>query len=358
VIITFISSNRPEDEIRVQLRFRNIVDAINRTGFHLAHVIDFDSFIHNTPKAQKICSRSDILVVYRYLYGPILTAIQYWKAREKKVIVDFDQAIDCLTPDMPDYSFWLEGAPVSAASGKHLPESRIDPVPLEQFKWGLGVVDAATVVSARLASDWSQFTNIYEIPDYLNTCQYPVLNKTHEGEIWIGIGHNTHCTSFKKSGLAVALQHLCRKYPQVKLVLCGPGIEKDADLNINPDQILTYSSPFFDEWVSLLLKLDIGLAPVYSDFDLRLSPINMLEFMVVKIPWIATKQLAYDGLSRYGEWVQNSPEAWESAIVKVIQQLDLYQKKAGGEPFLYALGQDAGANIDKVLRIYSDIVNQ
>jgi hypothetical protein len=358
VIITFIGSDRPEDQIRVQLRFRNIADAINRTGFHLAHVINFDSFIQNTLEAQKICSRSDILVIYRYLYGPILTTIQYWKAREKKVIVDFDLAVDRLAPDMPDYSFWLEGAPLSAAYGEHLPGSRIDPVPLEQFKWGLGVVDAATVVSARLASDWSHFTNIYEIPDYLNTCQYPVLNQAHEGEIWIGLGHDTHYASFKKSGLAVAMQHICREYPQVRLVLCSPGKETDADLNIDPNQIVTYSSPYFDEWVSLLLKLDIGLAPVYSDFDLRLSPVNMLEFMIAKIPWVATKQLAFHDLSRYGEWVQNSPEAWESVIVKVIQQRDFYQKKAGGEPFLYALGQDAGANIDKVLRIYSAIVNQ
>jgi hypothetical protein len=358
VIVTYIYSNRPEDQIRVQLRLRNIADAINRTGFHRANVLDIDSFVENTSDAQRVCARSDILIIYRYLYGPVLTAIQYWKAREKRVIVDFDQAINCLTPDMPDYPFWLEGLPLMSTAGENPLESQIDPIPLEQFKWGLGMVDAATVASARLTDDWSQYTNVYELPDYLNTCQYPVLDQARDEEIWIGLGYTIQYDSFKNSGLATAMEHICREYPQVRLVLCNQGKKTDIDLDIDREQIVAYSPRSFEEWVNLLLNLDIGLAPVYSDFDLRLSPVNLLEFMIVKIPWIATRQFAFHDLSRYGRWVQNSPEAWKGAILKVVEQLDFYQKKARGEPFLYAFGQDAGANIDKALRIYSAIVNQ
>ena len=358
MIVTFICSARPEDQIRVQLRFRNSADAINRTGFHLAHILDLDAFVQNTPYAQKLCARSDLLVIYRYLYGPVLPAIQYWKAREKKIIVDLDQAIDYLTPEMPDYSFWLEGAPLTTTSGSALSGSWASPVPLEQLKWGLGMVDAVTTVSARLASDWSQFAVVYEIPDYLNTCQYPVFEQDHEGKIWIGLGPATHYAAFKQSGLANAMEHLCQEYPQVKLVLGSLGDETDMDLMIDPGQVVAYSYSSFDEWVHLLLTLDIGLIPVASDYDLRLSTVHLLEFMVAKIPWIASHQLSVHELSTYGQWLQNSPQEWESAILKAMEHLDFYKKKAGGEAFLHALGQDAGAHIDKALRVYSAVVHQ
>lgn len=358
MIITFVHSGRLEDRIQVQLRFRNIADAINRTGFHLAHVLDLDSFVQNTPQAQKICARSDLLVVHRYLYGPVLPAIQYWKARDKKVIVDIDQAIDRLTPEMPDYSFWLEGSPFTAAPDLSLPGSRIDPVPLEQFRWALGIVDAVTVASARLASDWSHYSVVYEVPDYLNICQYPVFEQDHGRDVWIGLGPATHFAAIQKSGLASALESLCRTHPQVKLVLFSPGTVASSGLKIDPSQAITCSSPSFDEWIYLLLKLDIGLAPLYSDFDLRLSPVHQLEFMIAKVPWVTSKQLSFHGLSRYGLLVQNSPQAWESAINTVIDRLGFYKKLAGGEAFMYALGQDAGAHIGKTLQVYSAIFSR
>lgn len=359
MIVTYIHSNRQEDQIRIQLRCRNFADAINRTGTHRANLLDINSFIQNTPDAQKICAESDILIIYRYMFGPILATIQYWKARDKRVIVDFDQAINYLTPDMPDYSFWLDGKPLMACSAvEKTPENLIAPVPLEQFKWGLGMVDAATVASSRLADDWSQFTHVYEIQDYLNTCQYPVLDRAHENEIWIGLGHNTQYAGFKNSGLSTALENVCREYPQVKLILCTQENYPGMGLNIDPAQIVVYSPHFFDEWVNILLKLDVGLVPIYGDYDLRLGPVNLFEFMIAKIPWIATDQSIFHTLSLYGRWVQNSPEAWESAILNTVNQLAAYQKKAVREPFLFALGQDVYANIDKVLRIYSIIINQ
>ena len=144
-----------------------MVDAINRTGTHQANLLDMTSFTQNTPHAQKVCGESDLLVIYRYLHGSILTAIQYWKARDKKVIVDFDQAVNYMTKNMAAYSFWIEGLPLEG-----LPiddKAIIDPPPFEQFKWGLTMVDAATVPSVRLLDDWSRFTNVYKILDYINT---------------------------------------------------------------------------------------------------------------------------------------------------------------------------------------------
>lgn len=359
MIVTFIHSNEPEDEFRVQQRCRNFADAINRIGWHSANLLDLNSFTQNTPDAHKICDGSDLLVIHRYLYGSVLQTIEYWKARDKKVIIDFDQAINYLTPDIPSHSFWLEGRSVADyAHVNKCQENKMDPIPLEEFKWGLGLIDAAIVSSTQLMIDWSQFTEVHEVPDYLNTDQYPAFKQVHENEIWIGLANNTRIATIKNSGLLNALENVCRKCPQVKFILSDLEEDTDKIINIHPSQIMTYPPNVFEEWANVLLKLDIGLVPAYGDYDLRLGRIKLLEFMISKIPWIASNQPSFRELSRYGRLVPNSSNTWEIAILNAVDNIDAYQKRATGEPFLFALSQDVNENIDKVLKLFTYILNQ
>src|SRR5689334_4073133 len=357
MIVTYIHSNNSVDALRVQLRCRNFADAINRIGWHSASLLDLDSFIQNSPEAQRICSASDLLVIHRYLYGPVLQAVEYWKARDKKVIVDFDQAINYLTPDIPDHSFWVEGNPLeSSMSGGTALKCQNDSKPLEQFKWGLGLIDAAVVSSMRLVVDWSPFANVYEIPDYLNTDQYPASKLTHE-HILIGLANGVRTSSVKNSGLLQALERVCCQRSQVQLLLCCAEQETVAR-NVNPSQILFQPLGLFDEWANTLLRLDLGLVPIHGDYDLRLSRINVLEFMISKTPWIASHQPAFRELSRFGKLIENSPDAWETAVLKAVDNIDSLKTKASGESFLFALSQDVNENIDKVLKLFTHILNQ
>jgi len=359
MIVTYIHSNHSEDQFRVQLRCRNFADAINRIGWHGANLLDLDSFIQNTLEARQLCDGSDLLVVHRYLYGPVLHAIEYWKARDQKVIVDFDQAIDCLTPEIPGYSFWLKGKPFEPGPmGQLCSGNQTNSTPLEQFKWGLGLIDAAIVSSTRLVIDWSSFTEVYEVPDYLNTDQYPASRQPHENEIWVGVANNTRIASMKNTGLLSALENVCRNRPQVKLVLCDSEYEAGRLMNIPSSQVVVYPSNIFEQWADILLKLDIGLVPLHGDYDLRRGRINLLEFMISKTPWIASNQPCFRELSRYGKLVQNSVSDWESALMKAVDNIDIMQKRATGEPFLFALSQDVNENIDKVLKLYTHILAQ
>ncbi len=360
MIITYIHSNHSKDALRVQLRCRNFADAINRIGWHSANILDLNSFIQNTPEAQMICEASDLLVIHRYLYGPILQAIEYWKARDKKVIVDFDQAINYLTPDIPSHSFWVGGKPLAGAIHSDKMQNQpilIEPSPLEQFNWGLSLIDAAIVSSMRLVVDWSPFANVYEIPDYLNTDQYLAFKQPHE-RICIGLANGARFTTLKNSGLLNALERVCLKHPQIQLVLIGMDAETKPAFNLDTSQLLFHSSDVFDEWASILMKLDIGLVPIYGDYDLRLSRINLLEFMVSKIPWIASNQPSFREFSRFGRLVPNNSDAWEAAILRCIEHVDDLQQWAAGEPFLFALSQDVNENIDKVIKLYTYILNQ
>lgn len=359
MIVTYIHSCHPADQSRVQLRCRNFADAIKRRGWHGANLLDLDSFVQNTPEAQELCAGSDLLVIHRYLYGPVLQAIEYWKARDKTVILDFDQAINYLTSDIPSHSFWMEGkASAPRAYGtNHLARSN-DPTRLEQFKWGLGLIDAAIVSSTRLVIDWSPFTEVYEVPDYLNTDQYPAFKQDHENEIWVGMASNIRFVSIKNSGLLSALENVCRARPQVKLVLCNSECETGSTLKVQPSQQIAYPPNLFEEWADILLKLDIGLVPIHGDYDLRIGRINLLEFMISKTPWIASDQPCFHELARYGKLVQNTASAWEAAILKIVDNIDIIRRRAAGEPFLFALSQDVNENIDKVLKLYTHIVTQ
>ncbi len=353
MIVTYIYSDRLADQIRIQVRCKNMADAINRTGIHHANLLDLASFIQNTAQSKKICGESDLLVIYRYLYGPVLTAVQYWKARDKKVVVDFDQAFNFLTEGKPAYSFWYGGIPLDGFDFEDA--AIIDPSPIEQFKWGLALVDGATAPSARLVDDWSRFTNVYKVLDYINTHHYPTSDRAHTNEIWIGSGSRVDYRSFEKSGLLTAMENVCRACPHVKLVLFGME-DASAALQIQSGQRKEYSLCSFENWVDISLHLDIGLMPVSGEYDLRLSSYDLLEFMISKTPWIASEDMNFQNLSQYGQWVRNTPEAWENAILRTIDQLDAHQRKAITEPFLFALNQDISVNIARILKVYDSII--
>lgn len=352
MIVTYIHSNRPADQIRIQVRCRNLVDAINRTGIHRANLLDMASFVQNTAQAQKVCGASDLLVIYRYLYGSVLTAVQYWKARDKKVIVDFDQAFNYLTESQPAYFFWFMGKPLDGLDFENA--VIIDPPPIEQFKWGLAMVDGATVSSVRLVDDWSRFTNVHRVVDYINTYHYPTLDQTHGSEIWIGLGSRVEYDCFERSGLLAAMESVCRKCPRVKFVLSGMEDASTA-MDINSEQLKIYSPSSFEDWVGVSLCLDIGLMPVSDEYDLCLGSYDLLAFMISKIPWIASEETHFHNLSQYGQWVPNTPAAWENAILNTIEQLHVHRKKAVGEPFLFALNQDISVNISRILKVYDSI---
>jgi hypothetical protein len=235
--------------------------------------------------------------------------------------------------------------------------ARIDPPPIEQFKWGLALVDGATVPSVRLVDDWSRFTNVHKVMDYINTHHYPVSDQTHGDEIWIGLGSRVENECLEKSGLLAAMENVCRKHPRVKFVMSETG-GAHLKINIKPEQLKLYSPCSFEDWVGILLCMDIGLMPVFGDYDLRLGSYDLLEFMISRIPWIASKETNFHNLSQYGQWVSNTPEAWETVIINTMEQLDVYRGKAAGEPFLFALNQDIHANIARILKVYSSIISR
>lgn len=327
--------------------------ALNRTGRHTAQMLSIQDFANRTPAADAACGPADLIVVQRNLFGPVLAAIQHWKARDKVVLADFDDAYDVMPPNNPSYRFWAQG------QGQRLDGQpiKIDPPPLTQFKWGLRLVHGATVASKRLASDWQEYADLYHVPNYIDLEKYQnVRPEPHEG-IWIGWGGSlTHSQSFVGSGVMAALKRVCQARPQVKVMIHGNDQRLFDQLPLPPAQKALRPWVPYAEWPRQLASFDIGLAPLHGAYDERRSWIKVLEYLVLKIPWIASDSPPYADLRSYGWLVKNTPSAWERVLLDMVDHLEDYKVEAGRGPYLFGLSQAVDANVDKIIATYSEIM--
>lgn len=306
----------------------------------------------NTPDAQAACNPADVIVVQRNLFGPVLSAIQHWKARDKIVLADFDDAYDLMPPSNASYALWGQGLMLRHGQ----PPEKMEPHPLTQFKWGLRLVHGATLPSKRLADDWRIYNEMYYLPNYVDLEKYQnVTPDEHEG-IVIGWGGSlSHLQSFTESGVITALKRVCRARPKVKVMISGSDQRIFDQLTLPPEQKIMQPWVPYNEWSHVLAKYDIGLAPLYGAYDERRSWIKVLEYMLMKIPWVASEGPAYHELRPYGWLVKNTPSAWERVLLDMVDHLDDYRAEAGQDPYLFAISQGIDENVDKIIHTYTTI---
>jgi glycosyltransferase involved in cell wall biosynthesis len=333
--------------------------AINRSKRNSAQMLSITEFAENLPPAQAVCRRADVIVVQRQLIGQVLQAIQHWKARDKVVIADFDDAYDLIPCDHPDYPYWVQGLSDQKQDSSQAPGRKYDPSPIVQFKWGLQLVHASTVPSKRLAGDWQAFTEIYHLPNYIDLEKYPPGPSGNEEDLIIGWGGSeSHVQSYQGSGILSALKHICRARPHVKVMVCGKGRRIFEKLPLPPEQKIFQPWVPYEQWPRVLTKFDIGLAPLHGPYDERRSWIKVLEYMAMKIPWIASEGPAYAELRPYGWLVKNSASAWERLLLDMVDHIGDYRAEAARDPYLFALGQSIDENIDRVTGTYLAIAQR
>ncbi len=326
--------------------------AINRTRRHSAELLSLDDFARDTPASQAACDHADVIIVQRNLFDSILAVIQHWKARDKTVIADFDDAYHLMTTSNASYPFWTQGL-IRHPGGA---TQKMYPLPLTQFKMGLRLVHAATVPSKRLADDWQSYTEMFYLPNYIELEKYQIaLPEPHEGVIIGWGGSLSHLQSFTGSGVATALKRVCHARPQVKVMICGSDRRIVDQLAIPPQQMIVQPWVPYTDWPRSLAQFDIGLAPLHGAYDDRRSWIKVLEYLVMKIPWVASESPAYEELRPYGWLVKNASNAWERVLLDMIDHLDNYKREAAGEPFLFGIGQNIDEHVDQILSVYMGI---
>ena len=334
--------------------------AINMTEKHSAKTIFINEFVQNTPDSQKLCEEADIIMVERNYFGDTLTGIQFWKGRDKAIGAIFDDAYDLIHPQNVSYSFWRHGE-IKYKESADGPEKTgyMKPKPIEQFVWGLQMVKGVQVPSINLAKDWSKYNNTYYVHNFLDMDKYlnvePLYPDKKKDEIIIGwCGSMSHFASFNDSGVAQGLRRITKKYPQVKVLISGD--KRVFDLLEVKNKMF---QPFVpkEQWCPLLKTLDIGLAPLAGEYDKRRSWIKVLEYMALKVPWIATNYITYDEFHDYGVMTDNGYKNWELALEKMIEEYPKYKEIAETTGYVFAESQSSYINVEKAtIPLYEKLI--
>lgn len=351
--IVYVYADSPEEWNCSEWRCAVPARAINRAGRHTATLLSLLEFARLSPEAEKVCAPAEVIVVQRNLIGPVLAAIQHWKARDKVIIADFDDAYDLMPASNPSYAYWVEGVKAMGTNG-HM--ERIDPPPLTQFKWGLRLVHAATTPSKRLVGDWEAYTKMLYLPNYIDLEPYQnVALEPHEGVVIGWGGSVSHLQSFTGSHVLQALQRVCRVRPQVKVMICGNDTRIFEQLPLPPAQKVLQPWVPHAAWPRVLSQFDIGLAPLDGAYDERRSWIKVLEYLVMKIPWVASEGPPYQDLREYGWLVKNTASAWERVLLDMVDHLADYKAEAAREPYLFGLAQGAEENVERIVGVYEEV---
>lgn len=353
--IVYVYADSPKEWNCSEWRCAVPARALNRSGRHTAELVSLEDFMRNTPEVDAACSAADVIVIQRNLFGPTLSAIQHWKARDKVMVADFDDAYNYIHPTNASFHFWNEGQ-LRKPDGT---QEQMDPPPLTQFKWGLRLVHATTVPSKRLADDWQSYTDMYYLPNFIDLRRYENnVPQPHDGIILGWGGSVSHLQSFEGSGILTALKRVCKARSQVKVMVCGSDKRIFDQLPLPPEQKIHQPWVPYSEWARVLSQFDIGLAPLFGAFDERRSWIKVLEYLVMKIPWIASDGPAYQDLRSYGWLVRNTAAAWERVLMDLVDHIEQYRQEAAGDPYLFGIAQSVDENIEKIIGTYTTIMER
>ncbi|MCE1252374.1 MAG: hypothetical protein LWX83_02370 [Anaerolineae bacterium] len=329
--------------------------AINRTGKHTAHLMSLVDFNKGLKESQHLCEQSDIIVVERNFALDTLNAILRWKSKDKVVVGNFDDAYQLMPSSNSSYGYWMKGEMrFIGADGKE-GMTIIKPRPLDQFIWGLRILDAITVSSQLLADDWKEYTDSYYFPNYFEVNNYLKAAAPYHDGIIIGWGGSlSHIESFKDGGVLPALKQVCKQRPQVKVMIVGDKRVYDM-LDVPEEQKIFRSFVPYDLWPNVISEFDIGLAPLHGPYDSRRSWIKPLEYSLLKIPWIASDNPAYEEVRDYGVLV-NGFAGWQSALLDMVDNITTHRQRVSGEPYRFALKQSSDQNVETMLKIYAEII--
>lgn len=334
--------------------------AINRTEEHEAYLIYLPEFVSNQPHIEALCNRADLIIVERNLFGDTLTMMQYWKVRGKNIVTVFDDAYDLIHPENTSHDFWTKGKMEQEFPDGKVEDAYMNPTPLAQLKWGLQMVKAGHMPSVNLCKDWGKYTKTHYIRNCIELSEYQdtkILYPHDAKEIYIGwCGSLSHFASFLDSGILVAIENICNKYENVKFLVSGDERIYKA-LPIDEGRKIFQTFVPKEDWSRLLRSLDIGLAPLVGEYDMRRSWIKVLEYMLLQIPWVATKCITYDDFTGFGNLVENTAEGWESGIEDAIQNLESKREFAKGIPYEFAIAQNSDQTLPERLAIYQEIID-
>lgn len=353
--ILYVYADRPEEYNCTEWRCAIPYRAINRKYPDRARMV----FINEWVKEGTHSEWADVIVLQRLAIGMAMCCILHWRARGKTVLLDLDDSYELMPESLYAARFWKRGeVEVLNEKGQRGVVNTIIP-PIIELARGAKLVHAVTSPSRLICQDWAERgISTCFIPNYIDTATYEVEKAPSVGDITIGWGGSmTHVESWKGSGVAQALERVLAKLPQTHLVIAG-DIRVYNQVAVPTKRKTFYPWGPFQKWPAILRTFDVGLIPLSGNYDRRRSPIKVLEYGLMDIPWIGSEHPALKDYACYGRLVPNGPKAWERMILDTIASIGHpVQAERIASAHHFALSQSIDENVDTLLGTYQEIAN-
>ena len=319
-----------------------LYNQLNKSDGWTCEIITVDDWLANNLACKKSCHNANAIIIQRVLIKESLATALIYKKLGVKVYVDFDDAYQLIGEENAAYPFWGEGKiNVKSPFSYQAIDIRIDN-PVRQFKLALGEIDGGITPSHTLSDDWSKYGKMHTIFNYLDWDRYQYAYENHNhidrGDIIVGWGGSmSHLTSFSGSGVIEALQKMTRDKIG-KFLLVGDKRVLPM-LKIPASEILFNPYVMWMEWIKILLRFDIGLAPLSGEYDCRRSRLKVMEYIALGIPFIATKSVVYEDFFNCtsGIFIEqgkldvcdiSNTSAWIEAIESITKNFSSWKKEA------------------------------
>jgi hypothetical protein len=344
--IAYVCADPPSIAARNKPTYQALVDAIHHNSRHSACLVTVNELTGDQPGVQSQCAAADVIVVQGDFNFNLLRRMQRWRADDKVLIANLDDVYHLLPTD---------GAPRSPVDPGDEARDPSFPAPL-LLGWGLQLAHAAIACSPRLADDCSRFTRAYYVPDFVDLSQFDtIVTQTHNGIVLGWRGSRAQAHAFLDSGLPEALREICRALPSMRIALGEPEPYLFSRLSVPEQQKQFYSLDQPASTAAFWSSVDIGLWPACGAYGQRLGRLALLEYMAMRIPWLASETQAAYELRSCGRLVKNQAQDWQRAILQMAATLENQRSLAAGNPYIFALSQGLDSNIEKVLAVYDEI---
>jgi len=265
---------------------------------------------HRGGDLAKRVAKADIVFLQRNAFGPNLEALRHWRDVGKPVYVDLDDAYQLLPKTNHAHAFWLENS------------AKLKPPPLEQLREALSISSGLTSPSKVILEDWQAPKKLW-LPNYVRGEWYIDVERRPREHIVIGWGGSmSHQDSFRYSGFVDGVTGLCRRDRRVRVCVSGNDRGNyEMFLHLPSQQRMYVPGVKPEEWPAILAQFDLGVAPLYSEYDRRRSWLKVAEYACAGVPCIVTDSDPYQGLDHWCIRIANGADAWEKALSEVVARL-------------------------------------
>jgi len=284
----------------------------------------------------------------------VLETIEYAQSKGCKVIAVFDDHYEQY-PEHAEFNGirdkWLHGTISGRAMGF---------LPADDFKRGLGLVDAAMTPSRYLCDYYGRYARkmyyVHNRPTFSSAPWWSVVNTAPrpDGKLvlgWSGTAQHYHTWLDNKhllGALVVLRDEIVLRGvipPAIARIIDSYGIELEVlppvPMDRFPDVVATY---------------DVGICPLQGEYDQGRSWIKWLECSLMGKPVVASRLAGVYDECRGGYRVKDeSVKEWVTAL-EWLTNADMRQVKAA-EGLSWAWGQGWDENLAELLRVFVEVLH-